>query len=79
MCLPGNRERDPPETTANVLGRHAGLPLQANDERQQFQAHGVRLNLKGEKAFRFHLSDFTFQISPLKIAGIRLDATAFSS
>ena len=39
MCLPGNRERNPAETTANVLGRHAGLPLQANDERQQVQAH----------------------------------------
>ena len=46
MCSPGNRERNPAETTANVLGRHAGLPLQANDERQQVQSHEVRLKLR---------------------------------
>ena len=43
MCLPWNRERVTAKTTANVLGRHAGLPLQANAERERVQAHKVRL------------------------------------
>ena len=48
MCLPWDRERETAKTTANVLGRHAGLPLQANAERELLQAHGVRLKVKTE-------------------------------
>jgi hypothetical protein len=48
MCLPWNRERETAKTTANVSGRHAGLPLQANAERELVQAHEVRLKVKTE-------------------------------
>ena len=45
MCLPGSREWETAETTANVLGRHAGLSLQANAGREQVQVHEVSLKV----------------------------------
>ena len=46
MCLPISREWETAETTANALGRHAGLPLRADAEREQVQSHAVWLKVK---------------------------------
>ena len=38
-----SREWETVETTANVLGRHAGLPLRADAEREWFQPYEMWL------------------------------------